>query len=334
MNEDLVSIIIPVYNAEKYIKGCVDSILAQDYTNFELILVDDGSKDNSPAMIDAMAEADPRIHAYHQVNQGTASAENYGLEVMKGSYVCFVDNDDWVEPNYVSFMYNKIKDSDFDFVATTGTDHFEDGTEKKNDRKQDRIYTPTEGVKDLLSDHAFVFESMTCKMYKAETLKGFRQTDGRNYSDTSGFLRLMARCTKLAYFNEFLYHYRVRRGSITHSGYTKDSVEQVMMYTEQYDLIQEKFPESLRLLEHYIVSVSMSSYMKLVIEKKEAQYPKDIDVYYENLRKYKPIFAWNTAKMGLYAEWLLFKISPSLLHSVILKNRVRLAPIVNAEVDE
>ena len=97
----LISIIIPIYNGEKYLKVCLDSILAQTYTHFELILVDDGSTDTSSQICDAYAESDSRVITYHISNGGVSHARNYGINVAKGGWITFIDCDDWITPDYL-----------------------------------------------------------------------------------------------------------------------------------------------------------------------------------------------------------------------------------------
>ena len=108
MNEKVVSIIVPVYNVEKYIKKCVESLMCQDYKSIEIILVDDGSHDSSGTIIDNLAERDDRIVVIHKENGGVSSARNVGLEKATGEYVLFVDGDDWVDVEYVSYFMNLL----------------------------------------------------------------------------------------------------------------------------------------------------------------------------------------------------------------------------------
>lgn len=103
-----VSIIVPVYNVEKYLPACIDSILAQTFRDFELILVDDGSPDSCPALCDAAAEKDGRIRVIHQTNGGVSSARNFGLERAEGEYIGFVDADDSVAPVYLEWLYEAL----------------------------------------------------------------------------------------------------------------------------------------------------------------------------------------------------------------------------------
>ena len=104
----MISIIVPVYKVEKYLDRCIESVLAQTYTDFELILVDDGSPDNCPAMCDAWAEKDSRIRVIHKPNGGLSSARNAGLDIMKGEYVTFIDSDDTVLPNYLERLLTAL----------------------------------------------------------------------------------------------------------------------------------------------------------------------------------------------------------------------------------
>lgn len=99
-----VSIIVPVYKAEPYIRKCIDSILSQTFTNFELLLIDDGSPDNCGKICDEYAELDTRVHVFHKENGGVSAARNLGLDHAKGDYVCFIDSDDWIDPDMLETL--------------------------------------------------------------------------------------------------------------------------------------------------------------------------------------------------------------------------------------
>lgn len=113
MNNPAISIIIPVYNAEKYLRRCIESVLSQSFTDFELILVDDGSKDSSPQICDEYVAKDDRVRVIHKENGGVSAARNDGLDIAKGEYVTFIDSDDWVKKEYLQGFYDKHS---FDFV--------------------------------------------------------------------------------------------------------------------------------------------------------------------------------------------------------------------------
>lgn len=111
MREDLVSIIVPVYNVEKFVEKCVKSLMNQTHKNIEIILVDDGSPDHSPEIIDRIAAEDQRVHVIHQQNRGVSAARNAGLQCASGEYVMFVDGDDWVDSDYVSYFLMLVSEN-------------------------------------------------------------------------------------------------------------------------------------------------------------------------------------------------------------------------------
>ena len=116
-NMPVISIIVPVYNVEKYLHRCIDSILAQTFPDFECILIDDGSPDNCPAICDEYAEKDGRIIVIHQKNAGVSAARNTGLDKASGEWIGFVDSDDWLEPNALGKLYNKQRETNADIVT-------------------------------------------------------------------------------------------------------------------------------------------------------------------------------------------------------------------------
>ena len=129
----MISIIIPVYNVKLYLDNCIQSVIQQSYTDFECILVDDGSTDGSSEICDQWAEKDNRIIIVHQPNGGVSSARNKGLEQAKGEYICFIDSDDWVDVDYLSAMINNLKEKETDLIICGLTQEF----------KLHRLYTST-----------------------------------------------------------------------------------------------------------------------------------------------------------------------------------------------
>lgn len=117
-----ISVIVPVYNAEKYLKRCIESVVAQTYKNWEMIMVDDGSKDNSAVIIDEAAARDNRIIAIHQVNAGAGEARNTGIDLAKGDYVVFLDSDDYIDSEYFLLLVSKARTNDVVFVDTMQVD--------------------------------------------------------------------------------------------------------------------------------------------------------------------------------------------------------------------
>ena len=113
----LFTVIVPIYNVEEYLGRCVNSILTQTFEDFELILVDDGSQDHCPEMCDAFAEKDPRVRVIHKPNGGLVSARNAGIMEARGDYICYVDGDDWIKPNLLAFVFDRLADTSVPVLA-------------------------------------------------------------------------------------------------------------------------------------------------------------------------------------------------------------------------
>ena len=153
-----ISIIVPVYNVEKYLKRCIDSILNQSFTDFELILVDDGSTDNSGKIIDEYALKDKRIKVIHKENGGQGSARNRGLDIAKGNYIGFVDSDDWIHKDMYKCMYQIINEDNTDIVQI-GHNTVEEYTEDKrcNINEEKYFYELSKKEKELLKENLISF---------------------------------------------------------------------------------------------------------------------------------------------------------------------------------
>jgi len=139
-----ISCIVPVYNVEKYLHCCIDSILSQTFTDFELILVDDGSPDNSPAICDEYARKDNRIKVIHQKNAGVSVARNSGMDIMQGDYYCFIDSDDWITTDYLEKLYNTAKEENADLVVCGYNWQTKDGSWKlmsPDEIKEKKVFT-------------------------------------------------------------------------------------------------------------------------------------------------------------------------------------------------
>lgn len=159
-----ISIIVPVYNAEKYLHRCVDSILAQTFTDFELLLINDGSKDSSGAICDEYAALDSRVRVFHKENGGVSSARNMGLDNAKGEWITFVDSDDWIETNYLNQLCN-IK---------TKSDLYLSGYKPYLMDIKDVAYKNIEEIKSILNKHIFYFSNVWGKLFRSDIIKQYK----------------------------------------------------------------------------------------------------------------------------------------------------------------
>lgn len=220
MSEPLISVIIPVYGVERYLDHCVESVKDQTYRNLEIILVDDGSRDQCPAMCDAWAEKDPRIRVMHKTNGGLSSARNAGLDVAAGELVAFVDSDDWIEPTMLETMSGWLHEHAGADVVMCGTEKdYEDGrTDHIDGYLPEREFASDEALHDFLHHRNRMASAVWNKLFKADFFTGARRIrfpEGLNNEDYY-VLAHVYRTMNGIYFNpQALYHYRIRENSIT-----------------------------------------------------------------------------------------------------------------------
>jgi len=219
MSQELISIIIPVYNVEQYLAECVNSVCRQTYQNLEIILVNDGSTDASGQICQELADQDTRIRLIHQDNQGLSGARNTGIEHSSADYLIFVDSDDWLLEQHVARLYEKLKEYDADIAIGHhcsfraedsaflyySTEHFE------------TLYTREEIIEEYPRRRMLdgVFLCAWAKLYKRELFDTVRYPVGRVAEDAFTTYKLYLQSEKIIYLNEPLYYYRLRPNSIS-----------------------------------------------------------------------------------------------------------------------
>ena len=229
-----ISVIVPVYKVEPYLRKCVDSVLGQTFKDFELILVDDGSPDNCGKICDEYAAADDRVKVIHQANGGLSAARNAGIDwVMshsKSEYVTFIDSDDWVSPDYLSALC-KGTACGADVSCVSCYYVFNDNAKcRRCDGSGWKIDAPEEYWVDSLT-----LGQMACaKLYRKELFADVRFPIGRLHEDVYTTHRLLFKRDRVAYSGLPLYFYRMRKGSIIHQESVKKSDDAVMGLNDQW----------------------------------------------------------------------------------------------------
>lgn len=209
--DHLISVIVPVYNVEKYLKRCVDSVVNQTYRNLEIILVDDGSPDSSGAMCDDFAKSDSRIKVIHKANGGLSSARNIGIDTSTGEYITFIDSDDWIEPETYEFLYKKIVEYSAD-VADVDSRVVSD--EKPFDKKtgKDTVLEENEILKDYFMSDRY---SVCRKLYKRNVIADIRFPVGKVNEDICTNYLFLENAHRLVKSDVIMYHYFKNPDSIT-----------------------------------------------------------------------------------------------------------------------
>ncbi len=218
MNCPLISIIVPVYQVEKYLVKCINSIINQTYRNLEIILVDDGSTDNCPAICDLFQTEDSRIKVIHQENGGLSHARNVGLEIATGDFIGFVDSDDWIEPNMYEVLMCALQESGADIAACTRQDEYEDSMPISINVKtvKSNIYSAEEALREIINRKRIIYTYVWNKLYKRDVLKNIYFPKGKMYEDMLWSFQAIGNARLLVCLNYPLYHYLQRPESISH----------------------------------------------------------------------------------------------------------------------
>lgn len=243
----MISIIVPVYKVEKYIKQCIESIIKQTYKDIEIILVDDGSPDNCPAICDGYAESDKRIKVVHKPNGGLISARKAGLQASTGEYVCFVDGDDWIEPDMYEHIAGAVDLTDADCIITQFYYAYPDKEEKSRYKLNKELYTrsdiETEIFPTMLFDNQYyrfgIYPCCWTKVFKRELLiKHLMDADDRIRigEDIAFTYPCLMECQSIAFVDKALYHYRINSESMTKA---YDPVLQDIIYLPYQALIKK-----------------------------------------------------------------------------------------------
>ncbi|MFV8352512.1 glycosyltransferase family 2 protein [Flavobacterium sp. XS2P14] len=216
-SEDLISVVVPVYKVENYLNRCIDSILSQTYKNIELILINDGSPDNSPAICDAYASENSCVKVIHKENEGVSAARNKGIEIAKGKYIAFIDSDDYICKGYLSTLMFMLSNSEAQLSVC--------GYKKVFDSKVDKIKVSNdfEIIPDLLAMDMLLNDQSKCtpwgKLYNINLFKEVRFPEGKLMEDMFVMPLLFKKAKLIAISTEELYYYNQEGESITRSSF-------------------------------------------------------------------------------------------------------------------
>lgn len=234
---ELITIIVPIYNVKPYLSRCIESIINQDYKKLEIILVDDGSTDKSGNICDEYAKKDKRIIVIHQENQGLSCARNNGTRISKGKYIAYIDSDDYIELDYISYLYKLIKDNKADISACAHNKH----------RYIETVYEKDELYPALLTSK--IAFSAWSKLVKASIMKDNNIYFPVNeiYEDQKWIYYLLEHTNRVVIGSESKYHYTYRQNSIFNTKSLQNKKILINRVCEMHNFIKERHPEYLSL---------------------------------------------------------------------------------------
>ena len=209
----IISVIVPVYNVEPWLRECVDSILGQTLRDLELILVDDGSPDSCGAICDEYARADSRVRVIHKKNGGLSSARNAALDIAAGEYVAFIDSDDWIHPEMLETMVSKLRQTDSDMAICGVESVFMDGSRPISYQLTNEVLSQEEMVQHL-AWQAWYYVIACNKVYRRKIFETLRYPEGYVHEDAAVIHRVIGACQRFVLIETPFYFYRQTSGSI------------------------------------------------------------------------------------------------------------------------
>ena len=244
----MISVIIPVYRVEKYLSGCIESLLAQENVSLEMILVDDGSPDKCGEIIDEYARKHDNIKAVHKENGGLSSARNTGLRIAEGGYIAFVDGDDRVHPQYLATLLAAMRRTGADIcecaflkVAETEADGIRHAAVPPAEDISIQSFDCEEALRLLIEDRE-LHQVVWNKLYRREAIEGLFFPEGRLHEDEFWTYRAFAGAERIAKITVSLYYYIQRKGSITSDTYSLKRLDGLDAKVERQRFIEERFP--------------------------------------------------------------------------------------------
>lgn len=270
MENDKLSIVVPIYNVEKYLRKCINSLINQTYKNIEIILVDDGSSDSSGNIADEYAEKDSKIKVIHKTNGGLADARNKGIEIATGKYIAFIDSDDWIDCDAYSYAIKMMKklDSDmFVFQAQSCYNNFEDKINNTNE------YILIEN-EDIFDYWGIIGRGVCDKVFLREYWNNIKFPFGKTSEDIFVIYKLMAKAQKTILSSNVYYYYRQREGSISKTKNVR--IDSYYAYKNARKFIKEKYTKSYnKFMKNYLTNC-MGIYNAIILYDNQNKWKKQM----------------------------------------------------------
>lgn len=305
---ELVSIIVPVYNVKPYLERCVNSLIGQSYKELEIILVDDGSTDGCGDLCDVLMTRDKRIRVIHQENQGLSAARNTGIEAAHGEFFCFVDSDDYVNPEYVKYLYELCTGNEADIaicghLITKKGDYFKPIDFSKpvdvysREEIFDRFYTDMHGSIVIAWN----------KLYKRMCIGDIRYDVGMIHEDEATTFKFLYNAHKIAFGREVGYYYFDRSGSITGSAYSKRNLDILKAYETRLLFYKEHREDKLYDREcQFYLSEILNQYRKVkAFLKGDKETLKMLRIKYKKSYIESDRSKWSASRRCMYALCLV-----------------------------
>ncbi len=310
MEEDLISIVIPVYKVEKYLEKCIESVLKQTYTNLQIILVDDGSPDNCGKICDEYAKRDSRIDVIHKVNGGLSEARNVGISKAKGRYIGFVDSDDYIKENMYEILLNLIKEYNADASICNLYDVIEGKEYIRNKNNGIQEYSRLDILKEVLLDKNIQSYAWN-KLYKKELFDEVKYPIGKKYEDIGTTFYIFEKCNKIVVTSEPEYYYLKRSDSLVNNVTESTVFDYMELILQRYLYINDNIKELRQYNDYYLVKTLLTANndikeLKQIEEKTKQKYNELYNISKEILRtNYSNLKKFFTEEQNEKIIWII-----------------------------
>lgn len=317
-----ISIIVPVYNVEKYLKKCIDSIMNQTFKNFELILVDDGSTDGSSNICDEYEKVDKRITVVHKRNGGLSSARNAGIDIANGKYITFIDSDDFVDNRYCEYLYSTIIEYDADIVIS---DFIRYKSKEEILSSDNRIIISVKdgksACKELYSNSVVKYVVAWGKLFKSELVRKHYFLEGKIHEDEFFTYKLYYESNVVVELFNKLYYYRINPNSITMNVFTLKKYDTIDALNERIDYFKKKNELELVKLTEELKIKTIAEYS--ILARKTGIYEKIPNKY--KISIFKALQTMRRLLNNDQFEWMLYQYYPRItkIYLYILKLKKR-----------
>lgn len=313
-----VSVIVPVYNVEKYIKKCIDSILSQTFGDIQVILVDDGSTDNSGSVCEQY-KSDSRIEVIHKSNGGLSDARNAGMKYVMGDYVLFIDSDDYIDKEMVEILYRNAIEYDVDFSACGIYNEYKDRVVPQCEKMEEFKCSSEEAFGYILVGEK-IPGTICNKLIKREIAEKLLFPVGKLYEDAFYTIDLMQNVKSVYVTTKPMYYYVHRSNSITTERYKKSSMDFIEAFEQTKEVVESKFPDSIKEAEFKLFWAYFSVFDRMLMENRYweiAEYPKVRDFLKKNaMRIVKDQYFQKARKIGALA----LKVNVKIYRKLIMYN--------------
>lgn len=275
----LISVVIPIYNVEIYLKQCIESVIRQSYNELEIILIDDGSTDNCLAICNRYALEDNRIKVIHKQNGGLSDARNIGISVSTGEYITFIDSDDYIECDMIKYLFDLLQKTNADLSVCQKLNVRENGNiikEKINVREY-VLENNYECMKNFLSEK-YINTVAWGKLYKKDLFFSIRYPYGKYHEDVYTMYKVIALCNRICVGSQQKYFYRIRSGSITSSTFSIKHLDAIEGKIQQKDFLQKNYPKLIKFGYSGIIYAINQCIFKMPINFEYSEAGSEIDI--------------------------------------------------------